>query len=68
VAVCRNNRSDDASAQMTSCGGNGKKWNVSGRHYRIVVEEHRGENESALVSARQVLLPISSVPSRIWPV
>jgi hypothetical protein len=25
----------------------GKKWNVSGTHYRLVVEEYRGENESA---------------------
>jgi hypothetical protein len=43
--MSRHNRSDDANGQTTSCGSNGKKWNVSGTHYRIVVEAHRHENE-----------------------
>jgi hypothetical protein len=46
VAVCRDNRSDDASGQMTSCAGNGKNWNVSGKHYRIVVDEHRWKTKA----------------------
>lgn len=30
LTVCRDNRSDDANGQTTSCGSNKKKWNVSG--------------------------------------
>jgi hypothetical protein len=46
VTVCRDNQSDDANGQTTSCGSNGKNWNVSGTHYRIVVDEHRGKTKA----------------------
>jgi hypothetical protein len=46
VTVCRDNRSDGANGQTTSCESNGKKWNVGGKPYRIVVAEHRGKTKA----------------------
>jgi hypothetical protein len=46
VTVCRDDRGDGANGQTTSCGSNGKKWNVNGKHYRIVVDELPGKTKA----------------------